>query len=396
MPEGKVMFIDDEADSRDNFADLISKQIDYEVEAIEPPQLSEISNIVRDKPRLIIIDYQLTRKRSDESVAFYHMDSLHQGGALLSMLREATKEIPLAIITRPGIYEEYPQIRHLADIADLILLKEQLSKPEYGVGRKLKGLIRGYEQINKISKEKRNWSSLLGLLGATSAEESILDETNPPIGPDDSIRSEETDLAMDDIQNTVKHTGWTAHDASKWVIGTLFSYPGILYDFRHSAVSLGVEPDFFLHKVQYSFKDAKYNGAFKEYNDYWWRAKLRSTAIAAVGVDEVSPINEAFPSWFEKRHKTKVIRAKCIWSGQMADGICYILKEPIKTDFSLLYYPDNRPSIMDQARVSFEAIRYGNRAKIRLIRKTDIKLFNDIKAGKLDDLRVGASPDVSE
>ena len=44
----------------------------------------------------------------------------------------------------------------------------------------------------------------------------------------------------------------------------------------------------------------------------------------------------------------------------VADQICYILKEPVKRQNSILYYPDSRPPVMDPARVSIKAIREAN------------------------------------
>jgi hypothetical protein len=37
-----------------------------------------------------------------------------------------------------------------------------------------------------------------------------------------------------------------------------------------------------------------------------------------------------------------------------------VLRKPVKREFSLPYHPDSRPAVMDEARVSYKAIRESN------------------------------------
>ena len=64
-----------------------------------------------------------------------------------------------------------------------------------------------------------------------------------------------------------------------------------------------------------------------------------------------------FPEAFQKKNKKTLNPALCIYDKKpTADWVCAVLKEPVKLENSIPYYPDCRPKVMDQARVSFEAI----------------------------------------
>ena len=51
-------------------------------------------------------------------------------------------------------------------------------------------------------------------------------------------------------------------------------------------------------------------------------------------------------------------RCSCVVSGKKpADWVCYALEEPVRIEYTLPYFPDSRPRIMDPARVSHKAVR---------------------------------------
>lgn len=60
-------------------------------------------------------------------------------------------------------------------------------------------------------------------------------------------------------------------------------------------------------------------------------------------------------------HNQSLEPAICIYDKTpIADWVCYVLQKPVKQQNSIPYYPDQRPSVMDQARVSFKAIQESN------------------------------------
>jgi hypothetical protein len=71
--------------------------------------------------------------------------------------------------------------------------------------------------------------------------------------------------------------------------------------------------------------------------------------------------------------------AVCISSGEKpADWVCYILQKPVKREYSLPYHPDQRPAIMDEARVSFRAVKEDNRVALELIDRENQGLLDKL------------------
>jgi len=68
-----------------------------------------------------------------------------------------------------------------------------------------------------------------------------------------------------------------------------------------------------------------------------------------------------------------------VWDGEpVADAVCYILKEPVKVRNSIRYYPDDRPPVMDEARVSFRAIRESNEFDENLVDEDGRSIVNKL------------------
>jgi hypothetical protein len=73
------------------------------------------------------------------------------------------------------------------------------------------------------------------------------------------------------------------------------------------------------------------------------------------------PVFLKFNEVFSAEFGEKLAPAICVYDGTpVADWVCYILKKPVKQRNSIPYYPDSRPPVMDQARVSFKAIQESN------------------------------------
>jgi hypothetical protein len=87
-------------------------------------------------------------------------------------------------------------------------------------------------------------------------------------------------------------------------------------------------------------------------------------------------------AWRRKR-RAELQQAICNTSGQApADSVCYILRQPVLRRYSLPYRPDTRPAVMDEARVSFHAIRTDNRYDDRLFPPDARKLLDAIQQGE--------------
>ena len=384
VANGKIVLVEDDFRAIEGFVRKLEAAVKgygcrCDVETREAPKLDSNEALTDSDTQMVVVDYELTRKRSDETIPGY------AGGALVRALREERQDIPLVVVTRPEVFGRYSEVRSLGDTADLVFFKNTLDDAESGLGRKLVSLINGYASISKERRRKHNWKLLMEVLKASEEESMLLNETNPPIGPDDSPRTEDFGIS-DSLPpcGDVPFRGWTAHDVSRWVIGILFKYPGLLYDLAYASTCLGVRPrDFGVSQIQSLLVGTRYQGVFSDFGNYWWRGRLRNTAASLVEETGFRPLHEIFVPWLRKSQSVRVAGAKCNSSGtEYADTVCYVLREPVKTAYSLAYYPDNRPSIMDVARVSYKAVKTSNRVKRRLIGRSDWDLFDAIRKGE--------------
>ena len=125
---------------------------------------------------------------------------------------------------------------------------------------------------------------------------------------------------------------------------------------------------------------AKYVGIFAPPEGRWWKGRLfriaKQLAIEA-GVD--GPISQAFVEGFRERCGVELSPAICVSDGTpVADWVCHVLRRPVKLRNSLRYYPDNRPSIMDHARVSFKAALQSNEFDEQLLDSEGVRLWREL------------------
>jgi hypothetical protein len=156
-----------------------------------------------------------------------------------------------------------------------------------------------------------------------------------------------------------------------------------LYDSIHSATSLGITKEAFLtEEIQSIFKESQYSGVFKPIEGRWWKSRLHFGARNIMNTDEKDlPLREGFPSSLDRKNNSrKIERSKCTFSNESpAEWVCCILKEPMMVKYSLSYKADFRPKVMDEARVSFKAIRRSNEFKEELLSDPFASNMQDIK-----------------
>jgi hypothetical protein len=198
----------------------------------------------------------------------------------------------------------------------------------------------GYKELRNT--ESKSWDNLLRIIGAHEIDHDVLKLSEPP---------------------TISESGWSVFDAADWIRKTLIKYPGILYDPVNSATFLGISKDAFISDpIQELFSDAKYSTVFAPKEGRWWKSKLQEIAESIMEEHERDLIvRKGFPLAWERINNNPIERPKCVFCGKSpAEWVCYILKEPVMIECSLRYNPDSRPSIMDEARVSYTAIRTEN------------------------------------
>ena len=335
-----VLYFDDEVGRKntaaDRYEEILETTKQLVVELRYPP--ADLSDLPIDIPDAVLIDFDLKAvhiiegaEQKPELVAYY-------GSTLASEMRMRNPHLPIILITRPGVVITENWMQQLLERSidfDAILSKDSLDTNTEIQIQQIVSIIDGHQHLSEF--EGTPWQSVITLMGANDDEANDLREASPPI----------------------EGKGWSVPTVSRWIREVILKYPGIVYDALHASVRLGVSLDSFRNQLaeQY-FREAEYTGIFASPQKYWWRDRILSIAQNLIQKHNVrGPILTAFVEAFRLETGIALEPSICISDGTpVADWVCYILKEPVKSENSIPYYPDERPLVMDQARVSRKAI----------------------------------------
>lgn len=296
---------------------------------------STIQRVIDARPDIVFVDYQLV------TAAAAQQAGPTQGSTVAAQLREKFPEIPILLITRGTLFNRggLEASRDVPGAFDDILIKGEISRHLDKERQRVLSIIRGFKSLRLCA--DRSIQGLYGLLQATEDEMELLDRAAPPRPPRGGDR-------------------WRVTEAARWVRNTVIEYPGILYDPLHAASFLGIsEKSFLTEAPQKFFAKARYNGIFAPMEGRWWKPRLMQIALKFL--DSCNSIQLPlfhFGAVWNEHNKPHISLSNCIVEGaRPAECVCYIYQKPVKRANSLPYRPDNRPLVMDEARVSFKAVR---------------------------------------
>ena len=307
---------------------------DFEVATFLPPANLDLADTFGVEADLYLVDYELDTLQPDNSIASY------RGATLATRLRERNPESPIVLLTSMELptWTIDRRVVEASNIFDDIVYKDrELRNDTLGVKDKLLSLGLGYRDLRLCG--DRSVSALLGLLKTDEEgrEQALL--ANPP------------------------HSEWTAVEAAKWIRSTLLRFPGVLYDWRHSAVALGISPDSFdIPEIREIFEPAEYKGLFQTISKRWWKHKLYEIAFQySESFAAEARIRQGFRLAAESKLGLAIEPSVDEETNEgPADTVCYLYGIPVRIESSLPYRPDNRPRVMDEARISFKAVRESN------------------------------------
>jgi len=296
-----------------------------------------IGNIIEDvkneNPELILVDYDLTKPKDDLLIGM-------SGAALSTALREEFQDVPIVLFTKIDFLRIQKLNPKVLSSLDETIYKSDVFKEDGKNLDVLHKLAIGYKELRNA--ESKSWDDLLRIIGAYEIDYDFLKLSEPP---------------------SISESSWSVFDAADWIRNTLIKYPGVLYDSVNSATFLGISKDAFLsNPIQELFSDAKYSTVFAPKEGRWWKSRLQEIAESIMEENERDlVVRKGFPQAWERINNDQIEKSKCVFCGKTpAEWVCYILKEPVMIECSLRYNPDSRPSIMDEARVSYKAIRTSN------------------------------------
>jgi hypothetical protein len=356
----RICYVDDVAADRQRYADRLSGDT-VAVLPVPPPKDLDIKPIILTKPDILLIDYVLDKRESGRPLTPY------QGGTLAALIRESFRDHAVVLLTRKRFLTrpEYQQIKDAMGIFDEVMFKGEVERDPAACRSLLVSLAEGFKLLRQD--RTKSWDSLLRFLKAPAEAVDALQKAGPPFsaetGPSRAV--------------------WRVQEAARWMRKVVLAYPGILYDKLHSATALGIDVESFdTPRIKKLFAPARYHGLFQPPDGRWWRVGLFEVAQTVIHAAKLSgPANVVFTDAYKKRFARRLKPARCISSKTIpADWVCYILQKPVKRQYSLSYHPDDRPGVMDEARVSFKAIREDNRVQDELFDERSQKFLREIRS----------------
>lgn len=357
-----MTYIDDIQPETDKFSRLLSTNKFLRVRPEYPPPKLVLTGILRDRPDLILIDYVLwSYEVAGEAIPYL-------GGTLATRIREEYNEYPVILISRKSRFRRHGEGRGQLGAIDDVIFKDDIEEDPLSVIRHLIGWIQDFEKLRSV--KTRNWNSLARNLCANPNEFEKLKDALPS--------------TYKSLFRRVAEVKWSVPEVAHWIYRVLFRYPGIFYDTLHAATTLGISEKSFLNrKVQNLFDSAKYRGVFASLAPKWWRDRLLTSAFTLVRRARLDPVlSTSFAPAFMKIHKVRLEASRCVVTGEKhADTVCYILRKPVMREKTLEYFPDDRPRVMDPARVSYKAIVESTEVRDELFSDEGRKLLKKIRGG---------------
>jgi len=356
-PKVNAVFIDDSAEDRLRLNRALSGVRYIKLQPLPPPALHDVAQLVEDGPDAVLIDYQLSGHEAGRQAATY------KGSTLAAALREKLAETPILLLTRRSLFAKgrVAAARDVLGAFDDLYVKEEIYDDPEQFARDLSTLVSGYQILGE--NQDKNWTALRDSLGAGTEEDELLLSADPP-------------------QDVLIDKAWRVSEVARWIRKTIIAYPGVLYDPLHASVALGVtKSSFLLPSVQAFLKKALYRGAFAPTEPHFWKRRL---LLRAQGLLKKAGMGDAaladFAGAWRKVRRRSLEQAVCNTSRERpAEAVCYVLAEPVMRRHSLPYHPDSRPAVMDEARVSFKAIRTSNQYDERLFPADARKLLHMIQ-----------------
>lgn len=348
----KIIYIDDDTKDLNKYRKIIegtSSENGFEVITINAQSI-DLSKGFNDleslKPNLFLIDLDLSKPKNH---AIFGLS----GATTSTALREKFKDVPLILFTRKDIIRKrYPIVEQIASGMDEVIFKDELNKDLKRYVELFSELIKGYKTI--FEKKPRKIDDIFTILDAPKVDFDLIKLANPPLNSNNIIPT---------------------YLAANWIRKVLLKYPGILYDPVHSAVFLGIsEKGFLSSNIKEIFEKAKYSGVFSPNEGRWWKSGLYQLAIHYMEDTERNfTLREGFRlKWIKNNNMDNLDASNCVFSNESpAEWVCCILNKPMMIKYSLAYRMDSRPKIMDEARVSFKAIKTSNDFKDELLTDPD-------------------------
>lgn len=360
----KLFYVDDQIDAQGKdtrsgqIRDAINNNSQFDCELRPPPaDFGELKDWSLDA---LLVDLDLSTATEGTSVSYF-------GSTLASEMRVRRPNVPVILTTGQAKQRWIVQVLDDDGESDLIWFKDEIIEKTDDFLSALHNLILGFQRL--AAAPEQTFEGLTTILGASNDEEKrLLRESGLPLrrrpkqdeegGVGTSVAAVSRRSRGRDDRN--EPTEWQVPNVARWLRTVVLAYPGVTYDVPTAAARLGVSTEsFLLPSVQVLFAPALYDGPLSQAQPHWWRDRLLLIANTIIlEAEESGALADVFGAAFAKMQGELLEKSKCIVDNEPgASWVCHVLGKPVKVANSLMYFPDARPSVMEQARVSFKAIR---------------------------------------
>ncbi len=353
-----ILYIDDDATELRRIKALLEASGRLRVVA-EIPKASISANIESaNLPNLFLIDYELSKIQDDNSSVDYN------GTTLSAAIRGVANNWPVVLLSKKSLIDPGKRHEHLAEfqLIDEIIYKDSLGDMDSlsRIVDLIVSLSEGYQRLRDIVVQSPNWDGVMAALTASPEETEQLTLANPPLYPQQG------------------RSIWTPSRLADWICHTVLEYPGILYDEVYAATALRISVESYLsQEVQAVFQSAKYTGVFSSRGQRWWKQRLERIAIEFVG--DLNYADRFAEVFLRKQGIFLSPSVSIVRNESPADAVCYIYHKPVMFEYTVAYRPDNRPPIMEPARLSFKAIQQSNEFQREFVEGVDEELLRQIR-----------------
>lgn len=334
----------------------------------EPSQLTEIAaSIFDDSPDIVALDYRLDENFSACPAGQY------KAGPLAQQLRDLAtaspqQDFPIILISsEEKIQHDYKPDATSHDLFDNIYLKENVSKNTTQYRSELIGLIEGYQTL------KKHWAQ-------TSTVDKLCHILN--LSPDEyyAVDFEELHVAVEDSK--------AVHVLARVLIQDVLRRPGILLSWDDIRAKLGVAFDSLdQEKLKQRFEEARYQGAFYNAWERWWRHKFDEITNTIFNTSPTGLPGDERVTALNQQLNLSLTPAQSRWSTEnptqeLFAFPCAVCRHPTELRHSLAAYDPRAPKFAERKRICWDCIRKdrNEQPNIRVrIAGSDLSLAGKIK-----------------
>jgi hypothetical protein len=288
------------------------------------------------------------------------------GTTIASQLRESTPHKPVVLVTTGKLTNDH-RLRALVEAdpeLDDLWVKGKLEEEPGTYRKRGADLIDGYAILRGQNRRHVSWSTICRKMAAAPSDVELLAKANPVVIPPASA-------------------SWRVFQAAHWLKYVVLAYPGVTYNPLHAACALGISLASFSDvAMSRLFGPARYTGPFAPVDGRWWRSQLQAIASRTLA-NSGAPLHHFGTAWNSSGRKKLGLAKCCVDNKSIGNCVCHILNKPVATANSFPYVPDLRPlAVMDEARVSFTAVREDNRFDEDLVPDYSRRLALEMRVGR--------------